>query len=286
MELIRALAALLEAPAPEHARLAELVGLPSPPTAAEHTGLFAFELYPYASVYLGAEGMLGGEARDRIAGFWRALGATPPPECDHLATLLGFWVRLEEAAGEGETSDRDRWETACRAFLWEHLASWLPVWLARLDELAPPFYRAWGRLLGGLLERETANLEPPDRLPLHLREAPPMADPRREGGDAFLPALLAPVRSGLILTRSDLERAARELGLGLRMGERRYALEALLGQESAPVLKWLAVEAERQSAARRGPEAPPEPIAAFWSGRAAASAGLLAELATEDGSAG
>jgi hypothetical protein len=33
---------------------------------------------PYAAVYLGAEGGFGGEAADRVAGFWRAIGVPPP----------------------------------------------------------------------------------------------------------------------------------------------------------------------------------------------------------------
>ena len=86
------------------------------------------------------------------------------------------------------------------------------------------------------LAEEAGSVGAQDNLSLHLREAPAMADPRREGGEAFLAALLTPVRSGLILVRSDLERAARELGLGCRAGERRFALRALLNQESAGVL--------------------------------------------------
>lgn len=51
-----------------------------PPAVDEHTDVLVFQAYPYASIYLGAEGMLGGKARDRIAGFWRALGGEPPAE--------------------------------------------------------------------------------------------------------------------------------------------------------------------------------------------------------------
>jgi TorA maturation chaperone TorD len=65
----------------------ETFGLPGP-QAHEHTEVFGLQLYPYASVYVGPEGMLGGEARDRIAGFWRVLRLTPATEPDHLATLL------------------------------------------------------------------------------------------------------------------------------------------------------------------------------------------------------
>ena len=44
------------------------------PGNAEHTEVFVLNCPPYASVYLGAEGGLGGEGTDRVAGFWRALG--------------------------------------------------------------------------------------------------------------------------------------------------------------------------------------------------------------------
>ena len=66
------------------------------PSAAEHTDLFHFQLYPYASVYLGEEGMLGGEARDRIAGFWRILDLEPPLECDHLTVMLTYLAEVTE----------------------------------------------------------------------------------------------------------------------------------------------------------------------------------------------
>ena len=87
MELFRALAVLAEPPRAETAHLAVALELGAVPEASEYTDLFVFQLYPYASVYLGAEGMLGGEARDRIAGFWRALGQVPPAEPDHLAVM-------------------------------------------------------------------------------------------------------------------------------------------------------------------------------------------------------
>ncbi|HEX8421973.1 MAG TPA: hypothetical protein VF634_01095, partial [Pyrinomonadaceae bacterium] len=61
MELFRALAVLAEPPVPESARVADALALGALPEASEYTEVFVFQLYPYASVYLGAEGMLGGE---------------------------------------------------------------------------------------------------------------------------------------------------------------------------------------------------------------------------------
>jgi len=103
-EVLRALAVLCESPHPSHARVAEALDLGSTPSAADHTQAFVLGAVPYASVYLGPEGMLGGEAADRVAGFWRALGYVPPPEPDHLAALLGLLATLTEAeAGDALT---------------------------------------------------------------------------------------------------------------------------------------------------------------------------------------
>src|SRR5215218_1965505 len=121
MELFRALAVLVEPPdRPGVARVAEALGLGELPEVSAYTDLFVFQLYPYASVYVGAEGMLGGEARDRVAGFMAALGhAAVPAEPDHLALLLGAYAGLCEAErGEVEGQRRVRVRGARRALLW------------------------------------------------------------------------------------------------------------------------------------------------------------------------
>jgi TorA maturation chaperone TorD len=327
-EIFRALGALGESPRPELQAIADVVGLGALPSRAAHADLFVLQLYPYASVYLGAEGMMGGEAADRIGGFWRALGQTPPSQPDHLALLLGFHARLaelEETAGapdaagvrqesggedglgglnecdtgtgvsgvHGAGGERRRWRHVREAFFWEHLMSWLPLFLAKLESLpdgdADPFYLRWGALLRTVLREEAAALRPTTPgawLPLHLREAPEMADPRRDGAAAFVQALLSPVRSGMILTRSDLARGARMLGLAARPVERRAALETLLEQDAAGALGWLAAEAAGWTARHRveihGAMAP---LALFWQSRAAAAAELLQSLAADLASA-
>jgi hypothetical protein len=291
-ELFRALGALSETPRPELQPIADLLDLGPLPGSGAHGDLFLFQLYPYASVYLGAEGMMGGEAADRIAGFWRALGQTPPAEPDHIAVMLGLHARLGEL--EEQAADRparERWRHARAAFLWEHLLCWLPVFLLKLGDLgaiggcgvADPFYLRWAALLGDALRAETAVLPlpeggPPERLPLHLRAAPGCIDPRRDGPEGFLASLLSPARTGMVLTRADLARAARDLGLGLRLGERRVTLRAMLEQDAGPVLGWLAGEAASW-AGRHLPEVHVSPsLAACWHERAAATARLLGEL--------
>ncbi len=276
MELLRILGALIEPPGPDHQRMADLLELGPVPSPAEHTALFDFQLYPYASVYLGAEGQLGGEARDRIAGFWRALGETPPAEPDHLTVMLALQAQLGEQETQGDKGQR-----ACRAFLWEHLLSWLPVYLDKLEDLAPSYYCRWSALLRETFGAEVERLGRQERLSLHLRQAPALADPRQEGAAAFLDSLLSPARYGLILVRDDLIRAGRELGLGVRAGERRFVLKALLDQEPAATLAWLGRECQARESRYAENGLLLGPVAGFWTDRARASVALLDELSRE-----
>lgn len=286
-ELYRALGALVEAPTPEHARLARLLELPGEPEASEHTALFVLNLYPYASVHLGNEGMLGGEARDRVAGFWRAVGLTPPAEPDHLGALLGLLAALEEReSGAPDAAQGALAAQARSALLREHLLPWVPAWLRRVRELGGPFYAAWASILGEALgeERRRGSGATARGLSAHLRDAEPLPDPRagEDGaGEAFLRALLAPARSGMILARHDLARASRELGLGVRLGERAYVLKALLAQDAPGTLRWLAVEARRQGEAVESEPNDPQ-ITEFWRERAQAASILLDELASTE----
>ena len=282
MELIRALATLAEPPHPAHAPIARALGLPDPPRPADHTGLFLFQLYPFASFHVGADGMLGGEAADRVAGFWRALGREAPDEPDHLTALLGLYAGLSDAearepAGPGRVLRRE----SRKALLWEHLLPWLLPYLHAVSEVAPLFYRRWSELLRAALVSEAAELGPPDRLPLHLREAPLLEDPRTSGGDVFLRQLTAPVRTGMLLTRADLARCADELGLGRRAGERRFVLKALLSSNPDAALDWLGQEAARWRGVHERYRAEAEVVSRFWTSRADAAHRLLVELARE-----
>ena len=306
MELLRALGSLIEVPAPEHRRIAEALGLPAVPDASVHGAVVAFQRYPYASVYLGAEGMMGGEARDRIAGLRRALGigddaaesdpgdeaatgeAPGPPlvagavEPDHLASLLALLASLERRQRDESDPARAALLAEARVTLvWEHIASWTAPYLASFEACGAPFYERWAALLGETLAQLEAEMAFPSYLPVALRTAPAMADPRKEGAAAFLASLLAPVRSGAILLRDDLVRLGEEAGLACRAGERRYVLGSFLAQGPGATLRWLAGHARewgRRVAARE-----PAPIARWWAGRAGESAALLSRLA--DGAA-
>ena len=283
MELFRSLGALLEAPREELRPAVQALELGDLPTSADHSALFLFRLYPYASVYLGPEGKLGGEARDRVAGFWRALDASPPTEPDHLTVLLATYAELCERdadSGNHNRLDNERvgdsdspWRRARSAFLWEHLLSWLPLYLQALKRAdTNELYHRWADLLWNALEHETSALQLPETLPLCLREDPGLTDPREHGLAPFLDALLAPARTGFILTADHLRNGASQLGLGVRVGERLFVLKGLFSQDAQGTLGYLRGLAE-------SPLSSPWPaISEVWNRRRAQSAQLLAEL--------
>ena len=159
--------------------------------------------------------------------------------------------------------------------------SWLPAYLDKLDEIAPPFYRRWAKLLMSALVEEARASVPPGALPLHLREAPHVSDPRATSPDEFLQSLLAPARSGVILVRADLARAARSLGTALRAGERKFALKSLIGQDACGALAWLAEEASRVAALHVARRDALGGVAEWWSARARTTERLLRELKSD-----
>ena len=230
-ELLRALGAVALTPPPRNATVCRAVGLPVP-TGAEHTSVFVLGAPPHAAIHLGAEGKLGGEGLDRVAGFWRALQLRPPEDADHIGALLMLYAEL----GLAETSARDEQHrqhlrrSRC-ALLHEHLWSWAPGYLIAVHSLGVRPLGRWAELTMQALRAELADADLPDLLPLALREA---AEPlsAQSSLDEALDAMVTPVRTGVVLTQRDLHEGARRAGVGFRRGERRYALRAMMQQDA------------------------------------------------------
>lgn len=285
-ELLRALGAAVLTPPPHNAGPCQALDLPVQ-TGAEHTQVFVLGAPPHAAIHLGPEGKLGGEGLDRISGFWRALGLTAPEDADHLGTLLLLYAELGEAeTAAGSDKVRAQMRRARTALFHEHLWSWAPGYLAAVSGFGVPSVAEWAQLTGQALRAELEDVEPATMLPLALREAPaPLdADPTF---DQTLDMLVAPVRSGMILTYPDLESAAAGAGLGVRRGERRYALKALFEQDAGVTLRMLAAHADRWSAVHAAhAHGGPNDACSWWSARAAGTSASLTELAGRVGMSG
>jgi TorA maturation chaperone TorD len=275
-ELLRALGSLcLDSPSDTSA-IAKALGL-KPWSAADHTQLFVLELPPYASIHLGPEGKLGGEGADRVAGMWRAIGLEPPADADHLGYLLALYASL----GEGEISSQSpqaarRLAHARRSLLFEHLWSWVPSYLDAVGDYEAGAH--WAGLLRQAIEAEVTAQPTPGELPAALVHAPAgLAEDMTR--DELLDAVVAPVRSGFVLTFSDLRRAGETVALGVRRGERRYALAAMLDQEPTRILTWLATHASKWHERHLARQDPTSGTWGWWARRAQQSAQVLARLA-------
>lgn len=279
-ELLRALGAIADSPADARTAAAAL-GLGAA-SDAEHTDVFVLNCPPYAAVYLGPDGALGGEGADRAAGFWQALGLTPPAEPDHLTVLLSLYASLGEAAGESRRPATAAALARSRtALFWEHLWPWLPGYLDAVIDLGAPALTGWAELTRRAIVAEYHTQPQQAQLPLALRAAPAAAGPDGPLRD-LVAALTTPVRSGIILTRRRLAAGAGQAGVGHRIGERRYTLRAMLEQDPAATLTWLSQEARRweQRHARR---APSDATSRWWTDRAARSALFLRNSAGRAG---
>ena len=274
-ELIRALGALCSVAPPDGWVISDAIGL-RPWSRAEHTAVFVLDLPPHASIHLGPEGKLGGDGADRVAGMWRALGLVPPADADHLAALLALYAELGQAGDACQRSDtRRRLDHARHALLAEHLMSWLPGYLAAAGTQHAA--SGWAALTAAAIRREVDRMGLPGELPAALREAPaPLG--AGDGLGELLDALPAPVRTGFVLTQADLVGAGRQIGVGVRRGERRFALRAMLEQDPSATLAWLGAHARRWvSLHRHGTLA--GPAQDWWADRAASTSAVLDSLA-------
>jgi hypothetical protein len=276
MELLRALASVMAPPDAAVARVAATLELPASPTPPEHAFLFQSQLPPLASLYLSANGEAGGDARDRIAGYWRAVGETPPSEPDHLLHMLAFYADLvEQEERESDESRRHAVARIRRVFYCEQLLAWLPGYVTKVDLIASRTYRRWGQLLEQVVAREAWRAAAQSCLPGTLRRLQELGEPPAGDADVLLTYLVAPARSGLILAPVDLERAADELHVAAPRGSVRQGLASLFGMRQGPLLNWLAAEAKRWEARHERNRGLLPALSDHWTRRARATRALL-----------
>jgi hypothetical protein len=278
-ELFRSLGAAILTPPPGNSAVCAALDLPIP-TGAEHTDAFVLSAPPHAAIHLGPEGKLGGEGLDRIAGFWRVLGLKPREDADHLGALLMLYAELGEAEEKATGDTRGQLHRARAALFHEHIWSWAPGYLRAVNGLGIASVAAWVQLTEQALRAEYADLGPAELLPLALRAAPP-AMSADDSLDETLDALVAPIRSGVVLTRRDVADCARQIGVGLRRGERRFELKAMLEQDAFATLGWLAAHARRWAERPSAQGATNYPCA-WWAYRAATTARVLETLAAAE----
>ena len=210
--------------------------------------LFVKELPPFASIYLSADGNIGGEIQSVIAGFYPVLGVPTPSDPDHLSSLLallaGVLSKEAELTGDGGAKG-GLWLSSVRraksVLIAEHLLSWLPAYLLRAKDVAPTELLGW---VSCALDLVSAACE--------YEQAEALAE-KSETSVAIASVaelvnwITTPSCSGLILCPSDISSMADSLGLALRVGRKRFVLEELASQaDPSQLLSLFVVAARRQ----------------------------------------
>jgi len=236
----------------------------TPRAAARYTHVFVLNAYPFASVYLDADGGIEGEHAGFTRGVLEALGlrVEPGTAADHIAVQLDALAALVEreadandAADAGDPAGRAaaRARHAQRALLGEHLLPWAPLFLDAVARVDEGLFRAMAgstrdtlvahaaTLLGGASARPPASgPDPRDEARENTTDSTTDAASGRaperypagipDDGEAHhstVDRLSVPARGGLFLCRADLARLGGALGLPLRFGGRRFMLEGL-----------------------------------------------------------
>ncbi len=122
---------------------------------------------PYESVYTSEEHLLMQDARDGALSFYRSEGLDLPEENttpeDHIGFEMQFMATLVERAGEAlgaaDLGEFARLVRVQREFYAQHLANWLPTFIADIERhCKTDYYRGMAQLTRAFLAEEAEQL--------------------------------------------------------------------------------------------------------------------------------
>lgn len=240
--------------------------------ATAHTELFLLNVYPYASVYLQANGEMNGARAQMLQRLYEQFEFAPASlrqvgAADHVGLMLQFLDAVGDAPALAALLD------------------WAPVLCLAVEREpgAQPFYCALARETRQRLflhARAAGTLEP-----LH-HETLPLATDDQDSLRAVVHFFLTPARCGVFISRAQLGNLARRLGLRLPFGSRVEVastlfhsvgasgqVDALLNELRAEISEWSKVYSAwtRECAAW-------QPFATMWLERTAYALNKTQEL--------
>lgn len=282
----------------------ELAAVLSPPfqpdaAAADHQHLFGFNVFPYESIFLDPQGLLGGIVTDALIRYYQEVGfqidasTSSPDHIGYELGLLAFLCGAEADAWENDlpavAENRRRQQ---QRFLQTHLLRWLLPLVIGVRQQSSPFYRAVADLTLDLAHSHTADLgqSPAETAPpFALPAPPPLLEDRYTGLSQIARYLTTPPYSGVFLSRDDVADLARRQQLPRGFGSRHQMLTNLMRSavqyDAFPNLLQLlhervaGWESEYTSYAGDLPQA--APFAEPWQERTAVTTHLLAQIRTQ-----
>ncbi len=204
--------------------------------AAAHHRIFGLGVFPYQSLFLSAERVLGGvETRRVLASYARAgFICSDTDAADHLGwqlACLSFLCGAEAGAlNDSQTAEALRVGRLQREFLAEHLLRWLPPLVSAFRRQEDRFYAAFGELLLSLVadHMEPGGAAQQSEAGWRLDGTNLMLEDEKTGLQEIADWLTTPVNCGFFLSRAEIGRLARLSDLPGGFGERRQVLGDLL----------------------------------------------------------
>lgn len=207
--------------------------------AAAHQNLFGFNLFPFASLFLTSDGLLGGDVTEQVVGHYQRGGfavdsrAASPDHVGHELQYLAFLAAAEaDSWRDGLPLQATRAQQHQRDFLQAHLLYWLLPLVTAVSAIAPAtFYAALADLTLQLVLEQYEQLCA-NQLPLAaadpLPQPPDVLAQEKTGLRRIARYLTVPPYSGIYLGRDQISQIARQHNLPRGFGSREEMLENVL----------------------------------------------------------
>jgi len=223
----------------EVSELAEQIpsALDSDALAAAHYQLFGMNVFPYETIFLDTDGLLGGTISSSVSSFYQEIGfpVSEQENADHLGVelaLLDFLCGAEaDALSDKLPHEARRMRHFQRRFLDEHLLRWLPGLTMALQQQMQPFFAALATMTLELALNHRAALDedlmnPPATF--SLPESPDILNQEKTSLKDITAWLLTPVYTGFYLSRDDIGRMGDRYRLPRGFGQRQQTLTNLM----------------------------------------------------------
>lgn len=132
--------------------LADVVSRPfnADEAAAVHHRIFAYDIFPYESIFRDPSGLLGGFYAEEANFFYQKSEVDFPPKDDHIGHEISFMAALCGAESNALTNQEyalaANYRKLQHSFFRDHLLCWLPPFVSALSFSGDPFYTALGQL--------------------------------------------------------------------------------------------------------------------------------------------
>lgn len=202
--------------------------------AAAHHQLFAFNVFPFESIFLDASGLLGGDVTRRVQMAYRMSGLTVDTagtEADHVGLELAALAQLCAHAAGAEPVQTHQQLSRQRRFLEAHLLRWLPALRLAVAQQGDGFYTAVSSLTLSLAAdhyRDLLAQDAAEQEDFALPEAPDLLQSDKTSLKDIATFLVTPPYGGTYFSRDDVSRVARGLQLPRGFGSRQQMLHNLM----------------------------------------------------------